>query len=151
VDSLSQLGAFSFPTYGMTLQLRLPIRNSSAAADLGSAVVSKRRDLYQMRSLEQSISTEVKNAVHDLEQAQLVMTAAETSRDLSAKNLAAEERKYQLGAETIFFVLDAQNQLSQAALSVVQAQIAYQRALASVDHATGMLLSKHNIDVSSWN
>ena len=149
VDSLGQLGGFSFPTYGMTLQLRLPIRNSAASADLGTAVVSKRRDLYQMRSLEQSISTEVKNAVHDLELAQLVMTAAETSRDLSAKNLAAEERKYQLGAETIFFVLDAQNQLSQAELAVVQAQIAYQRALASVDHATGTLLGKHKIDISS--
>ena len=149
VDSVSQLSGFSFPTYGMTLQLRFPIRNSSASADLGSAVVSKRRDLYQMRSLEQSIGTEVKNAVHDLEQAQLVMTAAAISRDLSAKNLAAEERKYQLGAETIFFVLDAQNQLSQAELSVVQAQIAYQRALASVDHATGMLLSTHNINIPS--
>lgn len=148
-DSLSQLGGFSFPTYGMTLQLRLPVRNSAAAADLGTALVSKRRDLYQMRNLEQSISTEVKNAVHDLEQAALVMTAAQTSRDLSAKNLSAEERKYQLGAETIFFVLDAQNQLSQAELSVVQAQISYQRALTSVDHATGTLLDKHNVKISS--
>ncbi len=148
-DSLSQLGGFNFPTYGMTLQLRLPIRNSSAAADLGTALVSKRRDLYQMRNLEQSISTEVKNAVHDLEQAEMVITAAKNSRDLSAKNLSAEERKYQLGAETIFFVLDAQNQLSQAELSVVQAQIAYQRALTSLDHATGTLFDKHHIKLSS--
>src|SRR5262249_40429094 len=144
-DSLSQLGGFNFPTYGINLQLRFPIRNSSAAADLGSALVSKRRSLYQMRSLQQTITTEVRNAVHDLEQAELVMTAAETSRDLDAKNLAAEERKYQLGAETIFFVLDAQNQLSQAEQSMVQAQIAYQKALAEVDHATGGLLAKHNV------
>src|SRR5215510_3215481 len=148
-DSISQLGGFNFPTYGMSLQLRLPIRNSSAQADLGTALVSKRRSLYQKRNLEQSISTEVKNAVHDLEQAELVMTAAQTSRDLSAKNLAAEERKYQLGAQTIFFVLDAQNQLSQAELSLVQAQISYQRALASVDHATGTLLDKHKVSIAS--
>ena len=89
--------------------------------------------------------TEVKNAVHDLEQAELVITAAQESRDLAAKNLAAEERKYQLGAETIFFVLDAQNQLSQAEQSRVQAQIAYQKALAEVDHATGSLLAKHKL------
>jgi HAE1 family hydrophobic/amphiphilic exporter-1 len=144
-DSLSQLGGFNFPTYGINLQLRFPIRNSSAAADLGSALVSKRRSLYQMRGLQQTITTEVKNAVHDLEQAELVITAAETSRDLAAKNLAAEERKYQLGAETIFFVLDAQNQLSQAEQSLVQAQIAYRKALAEVDHATGDLLAKHNV------
>jgi outer membrane protein TolC len=98
-----------------------------------------------MRSLQQTISTEVKNAVHDLEQAELVITAAQSSRDLAAKNLAAEERKYQLGAQTIFFVLDAQNQLSQAEQSLVQAQISYQKALAEVDHATGSLLAKHNM------
>ena len=148
-NSLNQVGSFSFPTYGLTLQLSLPIHNSSAQADLGTALVSKRRALYQRRSLEQSISTEVKNAVHDLEQAELVITAAQTSRDLSAKNLSAEERKYQLGAETIFFVLDAQNQLSQAELNLVQARIAYQRAVTEVDHATGSLLHKHNVSISS--
>jgi outer membrane protein len=144
-DSLSQLGGFNFPTYGINLQLRFPIRNSAAAADLGTALVSKRRSLYQMRSLQQTISTEVKNAVHDLEQAELVITAAQTSRDLAAKNLAAEERKYQLGAQTIFFVLDAQNQLSQAEQSLVQAQVFYQKALAEVDHARGSLLAKHKL------
>ena len=144
-DSLSQLGGFSFPTYGINLQMRFPIHNSAAAADLGTALVSKRRSLYQMRSLRQSISTQVKNAVHDLEQAELVITAAQDSRELAAKNLAAEERKYQLGAETIFFVLDAQNQLSQAEQSLVQAQISYQKALAEVDHATGSLLAKHRL------
>src|SRR5947209_175126 len=70
-DSLSQLGGFNFPTYGMNLQLRLPIHNSSAQADFGTAMVSKRRSLYQMRSLEQTIGTQVKNAVHDLEQSEL--------------------------------------------------------------------------------
>ena len=148
-DSLSQLGGFNFPTYGMSLQMRFPVHNSSAAADLGSALVSKRRSLYQMRNLEQTIATEVKNAVHDLELAELVMAAAQTSRDLFAKNLAAEERKYQLGAQTVFFVLDAQNQLSQAELSLVQSQIAYQKALAAVDHATGTLLEKHKLTISN--
>jgi HAE1 family hydrophobic/amphiphilic exporter-1 len=144
-DSLSQLGGFNFPTYGINLQLRFPIHNSAAAADLGTALVSKRRSLYQMRSLQQSIATEVKNAVHDLEQAELVMTAAQASRELAQKNLAAEQRKYELGAQTIFFVLDAQNQLSQAEQSVVAAQIFYQKALAEVDHATGSLLAKHKL------
>jgi outer membrane protein TolC len=146
-DSLAQLAGFNFPTYGMSLQLRLPIRNLAAAADLGSALVSKKNDLYKMRSLEQAISVEVKNAVHDLEQSELIITAAQTSRDLAAKTLSAEERKYQLGAGTIFFVLDAQNQLSTAELALVQSQIAYQRALAEVDHASGSILTKHNLGV----
>ncbi|PYP82802.1 MAG: hypothetical protein DMG65_25555 [Candidatus Angelobacter sp. Gp1-AA117] len=148
-DSLSQLGGFSFPTYGLSLQMRFPLHNSSAAADLGTALVSKRRTLYQLRGVEQTIINEVKNAVHDLELAELVMAAAQNSRDLASKTLAAEQRKYELGAQTIFFVLDAQNQLSQAELALVQAQIAYQKALAEVDHATGALLEKHKVNVST--
>ena len=148
-DSLAQLGGFGFPTYGLSLQLRVPFRNSSAEADLGTALVSKRRTLYQLRGLQESISTEVKNAVHGLESAESVITAAQDSRDLAAKNLAAEERKYQLGAQTIFFVLDAQSQLSQAELSLVQAQISYQKALAAMDHATGALLARHQLKLAS--
>lgn len=148
-DSLAQVGGFGFPTYGFNLQMRVPFRNSSAAADLGTALVSKRRTLYQLRGIQESISTEVKNAVHGLESAESVITAAQDSRDLAAKNLAAEERKYQLGAQTIFFVLDAQTQLSQAELSLLQAQISYQKAMAAMDHATGALLARHQIKLAS--
>jgi len=44
-------------------------------------------------------------------------------------------------------VLDAQNQLAQAELSVVQAEIGYQAAVASVEHATGTLLENHKVKI----
>lgn len=147
-DALSQLGGFNFPTYGFNLQLRFPLRNSAAVADLGTALVTKRRDLYQNRQTQETIGTEVKNAVHQLEESELVITAAQTEHDFAVKSLAAEERKYQLGAETIFFVLDAQNVLSQAEQDVVQSQISYKRALAAVDHATGTSLQKYNLSIA---
>ena len=144
-DSLGQLGGFSFPTYSLNLQVRLPLRNSAAAADLGTAMVVKKRGLYQMRSQEQTVGTEVKNAVRDLEQAEILLGASKASLDVAAKSLAAEERKYQLGAQTIFFVLDAQDTLSQAEQALLQAQIAYQKALTELDRATGQLLAKHGV------
>jgi outer membrane protein TolC len=147
-DSLSQLEGFNFPTYSMTLQLHFPLRNSAGAADLGTALVSKRRDLYQNRQTEQTVGLEVKNAVHQLEQAELVIAAAQNEHDLAVKTLAADERKYQLGAETIFFVLDSQNLLSQAEQDVVQSLISYRRALAAVDHATGAALQKYNLGIT---
>ncbi|HWZ45012.1 MAG TPA: TolC family protein [Candidatus Saccharimonadales bacterium] len=146
-DSLAQLGGFGFPTYGVSLQLRLPVRNNAAAADLGTALVTKKRALYQMRSLQQNVGIDVKNAVHDLELAELLMAASQSSRDLTAKTLATEERKYELGAQTIFFVLDAQDQLAQAEQALLQSQIAYRKALAGVDRATGQLLEKHKLEV----
>ena len=45
-SSLSQLFGFGFPGYGATLTLNLPIKNRAAQADMGSALVSRHRDLY---------------------------------------------------------------------------------------------------------
>lgn len=147
-DALEQISAFDFPGYGFTLRLSLPIRNRSAEADLGSAMVSKRRDLYTLRSREQAITLEVRNAVHQLEQAKLSMAAAKIARDLGQKNLEAEQRKYELGVQTIFFVLDAQTQLASAEQGLLQAQVSYQRAVAAVERATGALLDRFRIHLA---
>ncbi len=90
---------------------------------------------------------EVKDAVHQVEQAELSIGAAKVSRDLAQKTLEAEQRKYELGASQIFFVLDAQTQLAQAELSVVQAEIGYQQAVAGAEHATGTLLENHKVKI----
>ncbi len=143
LDALGQVGGFGFPTYSVGLNLRLPIKNRQAEADLGSALVSKRSDLYQLRKSQQAITLEVRNAVHQLEVSKLSLSAAADALDLAKKTLAADQRKYELGAETIFFVLDAQSTVQQAEQSYLQAQIGYQLALAQLDHATGNLL-EHN-------
>jgi outer membrane protein len=146
-DSLNQLFHFNFPAYGFALTLNLPIKNHAAEANLGDALVSRRRDQYQQRLTQQSITLAVSNAVHQLEQSLLTVEAAKIALDLAQKNLQAEERKYELGAQTIFFVLDAQTGIAQAEQSLVQAQVGYQFALAALDHATGDLLSRHHVQI----
>jgi outer membrane protein len=144
-DSLDQLGSFNFPTYGVSLQLRLPLRNRAAKADLSTALLSKKSDLYQLRLRQQTINQDIRNAVHQLEEAKLAIAAAGISRDLSKKTLAAEQRKYELGAQTIFFVLDAQNVFEQNEQNYLQSLIGYQRAVAAFDRATGNLLERNKV------
>jgi len=146
-DSFSQTFHFTYPTYGASLSLNLPIRRHSAQANLADALVSRSRDQYQERRTNQSISLEVTNAVHALEQAKLSMEAAKIAKDLAEETLHADERKYELGAETVFFVLDAQNQLTQAEQSLITAQVNYQLAVAQLDHATGDLLDHHHVQI----
>ena len=148
LDALDQVGGFGFPTYSVGLTLNLPIKNHLADANLGSALVSKRTDLYQQRSRQQAIALEVRNAVHQLEVSKLSLSAAKEALDLSKKSLAADQRKYELGAETIFFVLDSQNTVQQAEQSYLQAQIGYQLALAEFDHSTGELLEHNRVLIS---
>jgi len=144
-DSLNQSFGFGYPTYGFSLNLNIPIRNRSVQADLGNALVSRRRDLYTDRQLREQITLEVANAVHSLEQAKLSLAASREALELSRKNLAAEQRKNELGSETIFFVLEAQTEVAQAESSVLQSEVAYQLAVAGIQHATGKLLEPHHV------
>jgi outer membrane protein TolC len=146
-DGLSQSFHFTYPAYGASLTLSLPVKNHSAEANLADAVVSRRRDQYQERRTNQSISLEVTNAVHALEEAKLTMEAAKVAVNLARENLHADERKYELGAEPVFFVLDAQTQLAQAELNLIQSQVSFQIAVAQLDHSTGDLLEHHHVEI----
>ncbi|MGA3325317.1 MAG: TolC family protein [Terriglobia bacterium] len=146
-DAFSQIGGFGYPTYGFTLSLNLPIKNHAAEANLGNAMVQRRRTQYEARQQEEAITLQVAAAVHQLEQARISLDASRVAFDLSRKSLEAEERKYQLGSETIYFVLTAQTVLATAEAAVLQAEINYQFARAAVDHATGMLLNHYKIEV----
>ena len=146
-DSFSQTFHFTYPAYGASLSLNLPIRRHSAQANLADALVGRSRDQYQERRINQSITLEVTNAVHALEQAKLSMEAAKVATDLARDTLHADERKYELGAEPVFFVLDAQTQLAQAELNLIQSQVNYQLAVAQLDHATGDLVDHHHVHI----
>lgn len=150
-NALSQLFGFGFPGYGFTVSLSLPIRNHAAQASYGDAVASKRHDLYSERQLHETITLNVTNAVHQLEQAKQSMEAAKIALDLSQKTLQADQHKYDLGDQTIFFVLEAQTELTQAEQTLLQAEVSYQLAVAQVDHETGGLLDRFHVQIADIN
>ena len=147
-SSLNQLFGFNYPTYEAQLSLTLPLRNRAAKAELGNALVSRRSDLYGERNLREQVTLDVSNAVHQLEQAKLSIAAGKEAVDLARKSMAAEQRKYELGQGTIFLVLEAQTELASAEQSLLQAEVGYQLAVASVDHATGGLLEPYHVQIA---
>lgn len=146
--SMSQLFGFGYPTYGGQLQLSLPVRNRGAKAALGSALVSRTHDLYGAEQLRESITREVRDAVHQLEEAKQALAAGSASFELAQKTLASDQRKFELGAETNFFVLDAQTRLAAAELTLLQTQVSYRLALAAVGHATADLLGPYHVQIA---
>lgn len=148
-SSFNQLFGFSYPGYGGQLTLTLPIRNRGAQSQLGQALVSKEHDLYSARQVRELITRQVRDAVEQLETAEVSLDAATKSVDLARKSLAADQRKYELGAETIFYVLDSQSRLAQAELALLQARVGYQLAQASIQHAQGTLLAPFRLEFDS--
>ena len=145
---LNQMFGFGYPTYEAQLTLSLPLKNRAAKAEMGSALVSRRSDLYNQRFIREQVTLDVTNAVHQLEQAKLSVAAGKEALDLAQKTMAAEQRKYELGSGTIFFVLEAQTELASAQQSLLQSEVGYQMALASVDHATGELLEPYHVQIA---
>jgi outer membrane protein TolC len=130
------------------LSLNLPLRNRAAKAELGTALVSRRSDLYNERRLQEQITLDVSNAVHLLEQAKLSIVAGKEALVLAKKTMAAEQRKYELGSGTIFLVLEAQAEVASSEQSLLQAEVGYQVAVAAVDHATGELLEPYHVQIA---
>jgi len=139
-DALHQMFAFQAPTYGFNVQMTLPIRSSTAQANLADALVGKTRDQYQQRQLEQQIIQEVKSATNQLEMSAAQIDASKVARDLAQKNVSAEQQKYELGSVTAFEVLDAQSRLASVEGSLLQAYTGYQKALISYERAVWTLL-----------
>jgi outer membrane protein TolC len=144
-DALDQVFNFNYPVYAFGLTLRLPIRDRAASATLADALLSKKLDALRQRGLEQSIRQEILNAVSDVESSKASVKLAIVNRDLAQQALDAEQKKYELGVNTIFFVLDAQQRLVEAENQLVTTSVQYRRNVLSLLRSTGELLESRNV------
>ncbi len=146
-DALTQMFGFGYPIYQFGLQLRLPIRNRSAAADLSDAMVAKKRDTLTVRNVEQNARLNVAQAISQLESAKESVRLSLVALDFGRKYLEAEQKKYELGTSTIFFVLQANQALVNAESAVVQNKIQYKRSVLNLWRQTGELLDRRGVAI----
>jgi outer membrane protein TolC len=138
--TLKQVFAFNYPSYGFGLQFTFPFRNSAGRANLADALVSKARDQYQQRQVEQQIILDVRQAINSIELANASIDVATHARDLARQNANAEQQKYELGSITAFELLDSQSRLANTESALLGAYVAYQEAYISYQRATWTLL-----------
>lgn len=146
--AMNQLFQFAFPTYSVGLTLDLPLRNRRAAVDLANSLIQKKRDMYELRSIEQDIRLEVLNAITGVELSKAAIQQATVALDYSQKRLDAEQKKYDLGVSTAFIVLDAQDDLVQSQADLLQESIGYRQAMVTLLQSTGELLEARGIRLS---
>jgi len=146
-DALSQLFGFGFPIYEFGVQLRLPIRNRAAAADLADAVVNKKHDALVVRNVAQTVRLDVLTAVSQVESSRASVKLALVALDFGRKYLEAEQKKYELGTSQIYFVLQAQQSLVNAESALVQNSIGYKRSMLNLLRRTGELLDERGIQL----
>jgi outer membrane protein TolC len=148
-DSLEQIRKFMFPTYGVQLTLNIPIMNRAAQADNARAQLEQRQAETSVQRLQNFVVVEVRNAQIALEQNQARVDAAVKNRELAERTLDAEQKKYQLGASTIFFVIQAQRDLAAAQSAEVSALVALTKSKVEYERALGRTLEVNRINIAN--
>jgi outer membrane protein len=146
-DSAGQMFGFGYPSYGFGLSLQLPIRDRRASADYADAVVGKRLDALRVRSFEQNARQSVLNAISRAESTRASVELAKVALDFAQKRVDAEQKKYDLGVSTLFFLLDAQSALNRAQSDLVNQSVNYRKDLLNLQRITGELLAERNITI----
>lgn len=145
--AMSQLFRRNFPDYSVGFQLNIPIRNRSAQADMILDQLSLRQSELNEQRLLNSLRVDVQNAVIGLTQARARYETAMKERVLQEQTLDAEQKKYALGASTVFFVIRYQRDLAQAQSNEVAALSIYQKARTQLEQVTAQTLAVANVDL----
>jgi len=147
-SALSSIFNNNFPTYTVQFNLSIPIRNRSAQADSARAMLEERQAETRLKQTENGVVVEVRNAQIALEQNRARVEAAQKARVLQEQTLDAEQKKLQLGASTIFFVIQAQRDLSAAQSVEVRALVDLAKAKIDFERALGRTLDVNHIAIA---
>jgi outer membrane protein TolC len=126
---LNDLFANRYPTWTLSLNVGYPIGTSTAEAGLARARLQDRQAQTQLRNQQLQVATQVRDVGRQVQTNQKRVEATRASRQLAERRLEAEEKKFQAGMSTSFFVFQAQRDLSQARANELRAITDYNRSL----------------------
>jgi outer membrane protein len=148
-SALGQIFARNYPTYGVGLQMTLPIHNRVAEADLARDELQVKQSEIRLRQLQNQARLEVEDALIAMRRARASADAAAEARRLQEESLSAEQAKFEVGASTSFFVIQYESLLAQARSTEVAARSSYVKAKAALQRAMGTILDENHISMEA--
>lgn len=147
-DAQNQIFHNQFPDYTVALSLNIPIRNRSAQADYQRSVLSQRQTEAQLQQLKNAAILDVRNTYIALVQDRARVEAAGTARELQRQTFEAEQKKYQLGASTVYNVILTQRDFITAQGTELRALADLVEAKANYERALGRTLDVNNVTIA---
>jgi outer membrane protein len=126
---LSDLFNNRYPAWTLSLNIGYPIGTSTAEAGLARARLQDRQAQTQLRNQQLNVATQVRDVGRQVQTNHKRVEATRASRQLAERRLEAEEKKFQAGMSTSFFVFQAQRDLSQARANELRAVTDYNRSI----------------------
>ena len=147
-DALSSAFHNNFPDYQVSLNVQIPIRNRSAQADNQRAILTQRYLEAQLQQLKNAAMLDVRNTYIALTQDRAQVDAASKARELQQQTFDAEQKKYQLGASTVYLVIQTQRDLINAQGTELRALANLAEAKANYERAVGRTLEVNRVTIA---
>ncbi|MEP6706713.1 MAG: TolC family protein [Pyrinomonadaceae bacterium] len=146
---LSNLSKFQTRNITVGVAIQLPFRNTTAKANFAGAQIQREQLDASVRSTEQLVEVDVRNAAQSVETARMRVLAARSARRNAEIQLEGEQRLYSVGRSTTYILIQRQNALANARDAEVRAETDYTKAVSSLQHATSTTLHANNIVVDN--
>jgi outer membrane protein len=147
-DAMSTVFHNNFPDYSVQLNVQIPIRNRSAQADNQRAILTQRQLEAQLQQLQNAALLDVRNSYIALTQDRAQVDAASKARELQQQTFDAEQKKYQLGASTVYLVIQTQRDLINAQGTELRALANLVEAKANYERAVGRTLEVNRVTIA---
>lgn len=142
---LERVGSGRYPIWIAGVKLTYPIGNDSAKNDYIKSKLAVAQNKTQVKSLEESISRDVRIAVRAVHSGYLQLDVTARGRAYAEEVLKAYIKKQKVGLATTKDVLDELNNLVTAQGNEIQAVTDYNNAIVNLWKTTGELLDREGI------
>ena len=144
---LSNLFGFKTRNISVGVAFQIPLKNRTAEANLAGANIQKEQLQASVRSQDQLIEVDVRNAAQAVETSRRRVLSARDARANAELQLEGEQRLYQVGRSTTFLLFQRENALTNARNAELRAETDYNKALADLQRATSTTLRANNVTV----
>ncbi len=145
--AVGQIFRRNYPSYGVGVQLTLPVHNRVALADAARDELQVRQAQVRRQQLEDQIRLEVADAEESVLEARAAWQAAVEARRLQEESVSVEQQTFEVGLSTNLNVIQYQDYLAQARSTEVASKGAYMKARIALERATGTILDTNHVSI----
>lgn len=147
--SLANIFRTDSPNYSVGVTFSFPLRNRTAKANLAGAQITQNQIASRLRTQEQVVIVEVRNAVQGLETARQRVLTSRRARENAEIQLSGEQKLFETGRSTTFLLFQRENALTAARNSEIRAETDYNKAIADLQKSTSTTLVLNNVVVET--
>ena len=132
-DVLGQVFGRDYPTWSFGVTVNYPLGRSFEQVGAVRAEVERRQAAARVASLQLDVAQTIRQAARQVRSAAEREDAARAGAALAEQRFESEQRRYEVGLSTSFLVTQAQRDLLQAQVNLLQTTLDYQSSLVSFE------------------